>query len=195
MERIKFGLKRLEEEPNADLDACKLLGSPVMPEGFLDKAKLDESDYFIAQIRCDALPSRKPFPEKGYLYIFLNIDTLKPRVLYTEDEPAELYGDINDAFDPSACGDSTCLQMDFSEEGGCSLFGEVDPDIGLEGMTSLEGKLTLLEIDALSLPQGEQRPFLFGNYGNSDGHWVFLINEKDLAKKNFKNVEFVELED
>ena len=194
MERLRFSVKRVEEEPNGELDACKLLGSPVMPEGFFDAAKLDDYDYFVAQIRCDALPSRAPFPTKGYLYVFLNADTLKPKVLYTEKEPAEVIGDVNASFDPSL-GDATCLQMVFDGKGGCSLFSEIDPDIGLEGYTDTDGKLTLLQLDGLTLPPDEEKPFRFGNFGLGDGHWVFLIKEEDLIKKNFKHVEFYELED
>ena len=194
MDRLHFSLKRVEEEPNADLDACKLLGTPVMPAGFFESSKLDDEDYFVAQIRCDAFPARDPFPSVGYLYFFLNINTMKPRVLYTKRDPAECIDEVNEAFDRS-CGDPTCLQMVFDEKGSSFIFGEVDPDIGLEGSTSTAGKLTLLEIDAFSLPQAPNRPFTFGDFGTGDGHWVFLIDEEDLRKKNFRRVEFVEVED
>ena len=196
MDGLRFRLNRVEEEPNTDLDACKLLGSPVMPAGFMDSLKLKPEDYFVAQIRCDAFPAKVPFPEKGYLYIFVNIDTKKPRVFYTEKDPEELIDDVNAGFDAESCGDPTCLQMQFVEEDSESfLFGEIDPDIGLEGDTVTAGKCTLLQIDAFDLPQDpEQRPLKFGNFGFGDGYWVFLIKEEDLIARNFKKVEFIEIE-
>lgn len=193
MERIKFSLKRVPEEANKDLDACKLLGYPVMPVGFLDSLHLDENDYFVAQIRCDAFPARPPFPEKGFIYIFVNVNTLKPRVVYTEEEPGEVVDNVNDEFDAEACGDPTCLQMVFDDKGGSSLFGEIDGDLDLEVDVDTEGKLTLLEIDAYSLPE-DHKPLTFGDFGMSDGHWVFLIKEEDLIKRKFRNVELVETE-
>ena len=194
MEALHFALKRVAKEKNADLDACKLLGAPVMPLGFSEKLGLDEVDYFVAQIRCDAFAPRPPFPEKGYLYFFINVETMEPKVFYTEEEPAELVSDINDGFDRDSYGDPTCLMMELGKDGGSFLFGDVDPDIGLEGDTSTAGKLTLLEIDALSLPQGKQKPLIFGDFGMGDGHWVFLIDEKDLKNRRFDRVEFIETE-
>ena len=195
MEPLRFHLNRVEEEPSADLDACKLLGAAVMPEGFLDRLRLKPTEYFIAQIRCDAFPSREPFPDKGYLYVFLDINSLKPRVVYTEKEPAELIDDLNSGFDEEACGDPTCLQMKFDPEGGCRLFSEIDPDIGLESDVDTDGKLVLLQIDAYSLPEIEPRAFRFGDFGGlNDGYWVFLIKEEDLKKRDFRHVEFVEVE-
>lgn len=194
MERLYFTLKRTKNEANEDLDASKLLGAPVMPEGFFDSLPLNEMEYFVAQIRCDQFPARPPFPDKGYLYIFVDINTLKPRVVYTEKEPGELLGDINDAFDKRECGDPTCLQMVFGGEQGCFLFGGVDHDTGIDMDVETEGKLTLLQIDGLALPQGRQKPLIFGNFGMGDGYWVFLIDEQDLAKRNFDNVELYEVE-
>ena len=194
MEPLRFSLKRIVKEKNAELDACKLLGAPVFPAGLMDSGKIEEGDYFVAQIRCDAFPARPPFPSKGYLYFFVNIDSLQAKVIYSEEEPAELVDDINDSFDVESCGDPTCLQMVFGEESGSYIFGEVDQDIGLEGYADLDGKLTLLEIDAFSLPQDDQRPLRFGNYGIADGHWIFLIKEEDLKKGRYDRVEFVETE-
>ena len=194
MEPLRFRLNRVEEEPNADLDACKLLGSPVMPANFMKRSRLKDDDYFVAQIRCDAFPSRAPFPDKGYLYVFLNINTLKPRVLYTEKDPEELIDGVNEAFDIESCGDPTCLQMVFDEKGGSFIFGDIDRNLDLETDVEIDGKVTLLQIDALSLPEAEQRPFRFGDFGMTEGYWVFLIPEEDLAKKDFSRVEFVEVE-
>ena len=194
MKEIRFSLKRVEEESNAELDACKLLGAPVFPAGLLDNAPLEDEDYFVAQINCSLLPKNPPFPETGFIYIFVNIDTLQPKVFYLNEEPEELVDDFNDHFDEESCGDPTCLQMVFGEEGGSYLFGEVDYDLGLEGYTELEEKVTLLQIDAYNLPEGEQRPLIFGNYGMADGHWVFLIKEDDLKRCYFRNVELIETE-
>ena len=195
MERIYFNLKSTPVEENKDLDGNKLLGSPVMPEGFLESLKLEEGDYFVAQIACASLPVRPPFPNKGYIYVFLNIDSLKPKVFYTEEEPAELIDDINSSFDEDACGDPTCLRMEIGGEEGSYRFGDVNMDIGLEGSTYLGGKLTLLEIDGFDIEKAGQESLIFGNYGMRGGHWTFLIKEADLAKGDFSKVEFVESED
>lgn len=192
MQGLPFTLTRVEQEKNAELDACKLLGAPVFPKDFVKKNKIKPNDYFVAQVCCDSLPAPEPFPKKGFLYFFLDINTLKPKVIFTEEEPEELVDDINAGFDVESCGDPTCLQMKFGE-GESFLFGEPDPDIGLEGFTDLDGKLTLLQIDGLGLPEGDERPFRFGTYALLDGYWVFLIREEDLKKGNFKNVEFVEV--
>ena len=39
MEPFYFGTRRMEEENSANLDRSKLLGSPVVPEDFLEKNK------------------------------------------------------------------------------------------------------------------------------------------------------------
>ena len=194
MPKNRFNLIRVENEENKNLDACKLLGAPVMPKGFLESLKLEPEDYFVAQIDCGAVDGDSRFPKKGFLYFFLNINSLQPKVFFTEKEPEELIEDVNDGFDRESCGDPTCLAFDFGEEGTSFLFDEVDPDIGLEGSADLDGKLTLLEIDALALPEGKEHPFAFTNFAMLDGHMVFLIKEEDLAKRNFKRVEFVEVE-
>ncbi len=202
MEPLRFKLLRVEEEENKDLDACKLLGSPVVPKDFLNKNRLSDNCYFVAQIRCDAFPARPPFPEKGFLYFFVDVTSMKPRVFYTEEEPAEVIDNINEFFDIEACGDPTCLRMVFDEEekkkipleAESTLFGDIDPNIGIEGDTVTAGKLALLTLDGLSLPQAEQRPFIFGDFGFGDGYWVFLIEEEDLRNRNFKRVELIEVE-
>ena len=193
MERITYRLIRVENEENQDLDACKLLGAPVLAKGLFEALHLKDTEYFIAQINC-AQVKNPPFPEKGWLYFFLDVESLKPRVVYTEKDPAEVIDDINEPFDADAYGDPTCLKMEFPGEKGSFLFGENDPDIGLEGSTGTAMKLTLLQIDALALPQGKQKPLRFGDFGFGDGHWVFLIEEKDLEKRDFRHVEFVEVE-
>ncbi len=195
MEAIRYSLKRVTREKNADLDGSKLLGNPVVPSDFIRRNKIRASHYFVAQINCEEASAESPFPATGFLYFFLDVNTLKPKVIYEGHEPEELIEDVNASFDPTSCGDPTCLRMSFAEEGGKGslLFGEVDPDIGLEGDTDTSGKLTLLQIDALSLPEGEQRPLIFGNYGMGDGYWVFLIREEDLMKGDYSKVEFIEV--
>ncbi len=195
MEGIHFELKRVAKERNEELDASKLLGAPVFPEGFFDSLPLEEGDYFVAQINCEQAKAKKPFPDKGWLYIFLNVDTLKPKVFYTDQEPGEVIDEINGSFDPADFGDTTCLKMVFTEDDGHNaIFGDLDYDIGLEGDTEPRGKKTLLQIDAITVPQQEKRPLTFGNFGFLDGYWSFLIPEEDLKNLRFDRVEFIEIE-
>ncbi|MCR4561760.1 MAG: DUF1963 domain-containing protein [Bacilli bacterium] len=193
MEPLKFSLKRVEVEENAELDTSKLLGSPVVPADFLKRNGITENYYFVAQINLSEVPPREGFPKKGFMYFFVEVDELKAKVLYTEEEPSEVIEDINENFDPDDYGDPTCLQMKFAEKGGSAIFSEVDPDIGLDSVTDIDDKVMLLLIDALSLPQEEKKPFIFTSFGMGDGYWAFLITKEDLAKRNFKNVEFIDI--
>lgn len=194
MGKLAFTLKRVPKEKNEELDCCKLLGSAVMPAGLLDGLRLKPEEYFVAQINCAALPDTPPFPNEGFLYFFVNINTMKPRVVYTEKEPEELIDNMDEDFDVESCGDPTCLKMEFCEESGSFLFGEIDHDTGVDMEVDTAGKLTLLQIDAYTLPEGKQKPLIFGNFGMLDGYWIFLVSEEDLAKRRFKNVELIEVE-
>ena len=198
MEGLHFKLIRTPEEASDQLDACKLLGSPVMPANYLESLNLEEGDYFVGQIWCDALPVKNPlFPQKGFLYFFVNIDSLTPRVFYTKKDPAEVIDGMNEQFDADSCGDPTCLKMEFVDdpELGSYVFGPVDPNMGLEMATDTNGKVVLLQIDSLEFSEKEnERPLTFGVYGFSDHRWVFLIDEADLKKGRFDRVELVESE-
>ncbi|MCR5078953.1 MAG: DUF1963 domain-containing protein [Bacilli bacterium] len=194
MEMIRFRLKRVEKEENKDLDASKLLGSPVFPKNFLKRNRIGSNYYFLAQINCAELPSISPFPSKGYLYFFVDINEFKAKVVFTEEELEELIEDINDNFDREICGDPTCLRMEFEDggEGESGVFGDIDPNIGLEGETEVEGKVVLLQLDAYSLPE-DPRPLTFSDFGLRDGYWVFLIEKDDLEKGDYRRVELIEV--
>ena len=72
------------------------------------------------------------------------------------------------------------------------ILGDVNPDLDLEMDTDIDGYVTLLEIDFLSLPHSEM--LLFGDLAISGGHYVFLIKETDLMNLNFNDVKFVDVD-
>ncbi|MCR5349113.1 MAG: DUF1963 domain-containing protein [Bacilli bacterium] len=185
-----FKLRRCEEEANEDLDRSKLLGAPVMPEGFFEKLGLSESDYFIAQINCSELPDHTYAPEKGWVYLFLDIDTLQPKAFYTAEEPAELLSEINANFDEESCGETVAHYLDFVEESEAFVFGPKDKDLDLQAYADTEGKVTLLQIDALAL--GDSKLFQFTDLAVGDGYLIFLIDKKKLAKGDFSEVSFID---
>ena len=191
MQPIYFSFKPCKNEPNSRLDASKLLGSPVFPKDFFEKYSFDEADYFVAQINLSELPKREGVPEKGWLYFFVNVDTLKPTVLFTEEEPEELYDDINDAFDEEAFGETTCHYLEFVEDGDSFLFGDNDPDLDLGTYIDDTDKVTLLQIDSLDVPEGS-RILQIGNFSCNDGYFIFVIKEEDLAKRDFSKAELID---
>ena len=192
MEPIYYKLKACKKEPNARLDGCKVLGSPVFPENFLEKHPLSEDDYFVAQVNLSELPKRPGIPNEGWLYFFVNVETLKPTVFYTKEEPAELVDNINESFDEDYYGTTICHYMEFNEESEAFLFGDNCPDLDL-GMylKDEDEKFTLLQIDALGFPK-KSRILRLGNLATNDGYFIFVMPKKDLAKLNFKNVELID---
>lgn len=185
-----FKLIRCEKENNADLDRSKLLGSPVTPLDLFENNGVTEDDYFVAQINCAELPDHTYAPARGWLYFFLDFNTLQPKVIYTDKEPEELREGINEAFDVESCGDPTALHLEFVEESEGFVFGENDPDLDLAAYADVSDKVTLLQIDALGIPN--QSPILtFADFPVSDGYLIFLISREDLAKLDFSKVELL----
>ena len=194
MRPIYFSFNRVEEEENNSYDRSKLLGVPAVPSGFLDD-KLTEDDYFIGQINLEEIATEdSPLPKKGFLYFFVDVDTSKAKVLYTEEEPNELITDINDGSDPVSYGDTHALYMDFddNEEDGCAILSDKGEDIGLESFLEDGDYEILLLLDSLSMPDGDQKALTFADIAPYDGYYVFLIKRDDLAKHDFSKVLFLD---
>lgn len=194
-----FTIKRYPEECEETYGASKLFGGMACPEGFFDTLPLEEGDYFVGQISCAEVPGDSLFPKTGYFYFFLNIDSQEGKVFYADmkdEDTAELVSDINEAFDVESCGDPAPLKMEFCSEGENEniVFGNPSSDIGLEGYTELENKLVLLQIDGLSLPEGDQRPLKFISELNI-GYLVFLVEKECLERMDFSEVETIAIGD
>ena len=202
MEGIFFNLEKIVEESEDTYLCSKILGTPVFPENFLlnknGKCILSDSDYFIMQLNLEDIKNiNTPLPNKGMLYLFINVDTLKPKVLFAKDleeAPLEVWDDINCAFSTEDYGQTTGYKMTFDDnlKEGHYIIGSINPDLDLEMDTDINGYVTLLEIDFLSLPHGKM--LLFGDLAISGGHYVFLIKANDLINLNFKNVIFIDKE-
>lgn len=202
MEGIYFSLKRIEEENEETYLCSKILGTPVFPEKFLfnknGKCILNDADYFIMQLNLEDIADKNAsLPKKGMLYFFINVDTLKPKVLFAKDleeAPLEVLNDINFAFSVEDFGQTTGYKISFDNnlKEGHYILGDINPNLDLEMDMDTNGYITLLEIDFLSLPHSDM--LLFGDLATSGGHYVFLIKEKDLINLNFKNVKFVDTE-
>ena len=187
---ITFTLKKVIEETNEELDHSKLLGNPVFPLDFLDKAGLDEGDYFIGQVDCASLPEHDLGPKEGYLYFFINVDNMKPTVLYTKEELGELVDDINDGFDEEF-GETTCHQMKFGGGSKSFLFGEIDSDLDLGMYIDINGKVVLLQLDSLDIP-ADSKLFRFLSCVSNDGFLIFVIKKDELEKCDFSHVEVID---
>lgn len=202
MKGIYFTQSKIEQETNETYVCSKFLGSPVFPQDFLlnknGECILSESDYFIMQLNLEDISNiETPLPKKGMLYFFVNVDTLKPRVLYAksiDDGQLEVWDDINDCFSEEY-GETQGYKLIFDEnlDEGHYIVGDVNPDIDLETDTDIDGYVTLLEIDFLSLPTDNM--LRFGEMGISDGRYIFLIKEDDLKKLKFSKVKFIDKED
>ena len=121
-----------------------------------------------------------------------------PKILFTQEDvdniDLELWDDINDAFDEEY-GENNGYKLIFDEnlDEGHYIVGDVNPDLDLETDTDIDGYVTLLEIDFLSLPTDNM--LRFGEMGISDGRYIFLIKEDDLKKLKFSKVKFIDKED
>lgn len=181
---VHFKLVKLVKEDEKNYAVSKIGGQPVFPKDFMKKHHL-EDDLFICQVNLKELHDEK-LPEKGFLYFFLNTRDYpyKPKVFFSEDEdPIEVVEDINDAFDFS--DDRSGFQMVRTDEDtGFGLDTPFDPNIDADASFDTEGKVNLLELDTISLPEGVLQ------LGQPDGWYMFIIKETDLAKRDFSKVEF-----
>ena len=190
MNGIYFTQKRIEDSPE-NYPKSKFLGSPVFPMNFLEEHPIGDNSYLLLQLNLEDIKGKQNvFPEQGYLYFFVDVDTLEPTVLYTEEEPMVVVDDFNSIFDGDY-GETAPYELVFEHDlsEGHYLLGDINPDIGLEGDTDPEGKVTLLEIDALELPE---EIFQFESLAYGIGRYVFLIKEADLIKRDFSHVELID---
>ena len=192
MNGIYFTYKPMEENEE-NITKSKFLGSPVFPLDFLETHSITDNLYFMAQINLEDIKDKQSvLPDCGFLYFFLDVDTLEPTVWFTKDEPAVVMDDINDIFE-GEYGATVPYELCFDPEltEGHYLLGDVNPDLGLEGDIDTDGKITLLEIDALALPD-DPCIFDFDSLANGIGRYVFLIPEEDLARRDFSRVECID---
>ena len=200
---IRLKTKYIENE--ISVGASKLFGSPDIFEGFeWPSIEVDGEEYdlsFIGQINLKDVAKYDTeglLPKKGMLYFFIDVDTLEPRVIYAkslENCRLEIIDDINDHFEEEVFGETDGYELVFEDdlEDGHYVFGDVNPDLDLETDTDIDGYVTLLEIDFLSLPHDNM--LRFGELGISDGRYIFLIKEDDLKKLKFSKVKFIDKED
>ena len=102
MSAIRLKVKKAEGD--YDLGASKFLGSPVIPEKWLDA--FNDQTIFLMQIRLSDikdLDKENKLPHTGYLYIFLDVSegeySLKPIVKYCKNEPTHVLSGFNDIVD------------------------------------------------------------------------------------------------
>lgn len=192
MKPIYFTQTKVDPEPGPLLDRSKFLGAPAFPEGFMDRNELGDTDYFIAQVNLEEVGEQDLLPSHGYLYFFLDVLTLEPKVFFEQGEPAEVVSDFNEAFDPDEFGPIEAYHFVFGVDKGHFLFGDPDPDLDL-GMylENPEDYVTLLQIDSLSLPDGEAL-FQIGSLAPYDGYYIFLIKREDLEKLDFTKVRYID---
>ena len=194
MKSLNFSVRRVDTEENASLDTCKLLGAPVFPEDFFEKNHIRDNDYFVAQLNLSEIKDPNGLlPTSGFLYFFLDIDKLTPKVIYEPRDPETVMDDINDGFDKDSCGDTRALYMEFEGSGPKEQFilGDIDPSLDLDCFTNTDGYVVLLQLDALELPQHDM-VLQFTTLCKYDGYYIFLIKEEDLKKGNFSKVKFAD---
>ena len=194
MKPIYFKLTRQINEENSSLDRSKLLGAPVVPQGFLDD-KLTDNDYFVAQINLEEIASFDTLlPKKGFLYFFIDVEDNQTKVLFTEEEPVEAITDINEAFDRDAYGAVEALYMDFDEsieEGNAILSDKLD-DLDVSDLLSMDDYEILLLLDSLYMPEGDEKALTFASIAPYDGYYIFAIRKEDLKRHDFSHVLFID---
>lgn len=203
MEGIYFTQKKIENEGPETYACSKFLGTLAIPQGLLHNKDgefiLTDADYFVMQLNLADIADRETLlPKEGMLYFFVDVDDLKPKVIFAKDISnckLEVYDDINDGFDRESYGetDGYRLVFDKSLDDGHYVLGDVDPDLDLETDIDIDGYVTLLEIDYLALPNDNM--LNFGELAPGDGHYIFLIKEDDLKKCRFSRVKLVDKED
>lgn len=87
----------IDFEEDENLEKTKLFGSPVFPKRFIRKRHL-ENYYFLMQINIGKLKDKLNLPDDGFLYVFIDITTNKPKILYTAEVISECVDDIDEPF-------------------------------------------------------------------------------------------------
>ena len=88
----------VDYEEDGDLERTKLFGSPVFPKRFIRKRHL-ENYYFLMQINISELEDKLNLPDDGFLYVFIDTITNRPKILYTAEVISECVDDIDEPFD------------------------------------------------------------------------------------------------
>ena len=182
MSAIKLTLRKAPKD--YDLGASKFLGSPVLPEKWLNI--FSNETMFLMQIRLEDikdLDKDNKLPHSGYLYIFLDtIDgeyNLKPIVKYYKGEPTHVLTDFNEICEGYERYNNAYL-IEFSlcedDESGNKLFG-VPSDWNYMD----EPRPLLLQFDPL-----DSEMDLFTNL---DGLIYFFFNDDTYDYKKIKIME------
>lgn len=193
MKPLHFHVYRVTKEENANLDHSKLLGTLVAPEDFFEKNDINDNDYFVGQLNLSEIKDPNGLlPSKGFLYFFLDIEDLTPKVIYEERDPSMMVDDINEGFDKGFCGDTHALYIEFDNETDSQyLLGDIDESLDLQAFTDVDGYVVLMQLDALELPQ-QDTVLQFATLAKYDGYYIFMIKENDLRKHDFSKVKFVD---
>ena len=181
---IKYTVTRVDNEENKDLDRSKLFGSPTFPSDFMSKKRLND-DYFFAQINLSEIKGYQDiFPKEGMLYFFLHPTkySFKAKVLYSNEELAEVMGEVNEMFGELCFNDA--LYMNFNEgEGHNYLLDEFDQEVP---EADRDDYVVLLKVDPLYISASD-----FPIFANPDDELYFVIDKEDLLKCDFRNVKFI----
>ena len=177
-------LKVKKAEGKYDQGASKFLGSPVLPEKWLNI--FNDTTIFLLQIRLSdlkELDEGNVLPHEGYLYVFLDAANgeydLKPIVKYYKGEPTHCLNGFNEIVDGyERFVDDYLIEFEKCDdyETGNKLFGYPN-DWNYQG----EPQPLLLQFDPLDSEMG----FL----SHLDGLIYFFLG-KDL--KTFKDVSIME---
>ena len=181
MSALHLKLKKAEGE--YDFGTSKFLGSPTLPEEWLED--FEESVIFLLQIRLDEikdLDEDNLLPHTGYLYIFLDTSegeyNLVPIVRYYPGEPTHVLNEFNGIVDGyEEFIDDYLITFEKCDDGapGNKLFGVPSDWNYME-----ESKRLLFQFDPLDSEMG-----LFDYL---DGLFYFFFDEdlKDFSKITLK---------
>ncbi|MCR4910914.1 MAG: DUF1963 domain-containing protein [Bacilli bacterium] len=167
-----------------DVGASKFLGSPVLPDKWINA--FDNDTIFFLQIRLrdiKDLDEENRLPHEGYLYIFLDTAgseyDLKPIVKYTKTEPLNVVTGFNEIVEEyEQYVDDYLIEFEKCDDydSGNKLFGKPN-DWNYEG----DPKELLFQFDPLDSDMGI--------FSNLDG-FIYFFFGKD--RKTFKDVEIME---
>ena len=167
-----------------DLGASKFLGSPVLPQRWLNI--FNDQTIFLMQLRLSDikdLDEDNVLPHEGYLYIFLDVSnseySLKPIVKYTKSAPTHCLNGFNDIVDGyEQYVDDYLIEFEKCDdyENGNKLLGKPN-----DWNYANEPNALLLQFDPL-----DSEMCIFSHL---DGLIYFFIGED---KKTFKDVIIME---
>ena len=160
--------------------SSRYLGTPAIPEKWLDEDIFDDDDIFICQINLEELIEfNVPGKKEGMLYFFINLEKGQGKVLLS-NEAKLLKVDFND-YDKYVNIDKN-YKINFEPNSevyidGTKLFGTPVENNDFNS----EEDLLLLQIDTLH----DNNVFM----NDKDYIFQFIIKKTDFAKNNFSNTK------